>query len=64
MDKNWQKIATTPDTAMSCAIEQLSKTGKTFLIVVDVHQRLIGTVTDSDIREGVLKIQEFRNTSL
>ena len=35
------------------AVRSLNDSGKGIVLVVDAHDRLIGTITDADIRKGL-----------
>ena len=43
------------NTNIKNALEQLSKTGEKCLIVVDKENRLLGTLSDGDVRKAILK---------
>jgi dTDP-glucose pyrophosphorylase len=43
------------DTKFQQAISEMDARGKQILLVVDEHKKLIGTVTDGDLRRGYLK---------
>lgn len=44
-----------PETSIREAIQVLDKSAKQIVLVVDENNRLVGTVTDGDIRRGILK---------
>ena len=52
--KNWEKILAKKDITIHSVLEILDKTAKQFVVIVDDNNRLIGTVTDGDIRRGLL----------
>lgn len=51
----WEDILITPSIAILDAIKLLDKSGEQILMVVDEKRRLLGTVTDGDIRRGILR---------
>ncbi|MFX0560591.1 nucleotidyltransferase family protein [Tepidibacillus infernus] len=53
--RDWRSILIGPYTSILNAIEILDKGALQIALVVDNHQRLLGTVTDGDIRRGILK---------
>ena len=53
--KKFQDLIISSDTSILHAIETLNKTSLQILLVVDRDLRLLGTVTDGDIRRGILR---------
>jgi dTDP-glucose pyrophosphorylase len=53
--KKFQDITISSDSSMLHAIETLNNTSLQILLVVDQDLRLLGTVTDGDIRRGILR---------
>ena len=51
---NWSDTILSQDCVISDAIKSLDKTGK-IVMIVDANNRLIGTISDGDIRRGMLK---------
>lgn len=51
----WKKILIPPETEIQKTIEMIDKNGMQIAFVIDDKQRLLGTVTDGDIRRGLLK---------
>lgn len=51
----WKEILVLPEISIRDAIRVLDKSAKQIVLVVDGNNRLIGTVTDGDIRRGILK---------
>lgn len=51
----WEKILITPDTQIQKAIEIIDIHSQQIALVVDHDRKLLGTVTDGDIRRGILK---------
>ncbi|BAH46301.1 putative sugar-phosphate nucleotide transferase [Brevibacillus brevis NBRC 100599] len=52
---NWEKILVSPSTEILRALEIIDSGAKQIGIVVDDNRRLLGTITDGDIRRGLLK---------
>lgn len=52
---NYKDISITPDKTIKSALQILDVTAKKILFVVDGSGKLLGTVTDGDIRRGILK---------
>ena len=50
-----KKILVSPDFIISQAMKKLVDTGERCLIVTDKRKKLLGTITDGDIRRGILK---------
>lgn len=68
--KNWKDVVIQPETTILQAMKIIDATTMQFAAVVDEHMHLLGTVTDGDIRRGILKglplesaIREVMNTS-
>ncbi|MFD1037062.1 nucleotidyltransferase family protein [Virgibacillus byunsanensis] len=66
--KKWKKIHVHPSTSIIQTMKIIDQTSLQFAVVVDDDERLLGTVTDGDIRRGILKglpvespIQEVMN---
>lgn len=55
MTIDWKKVAITADVAVREAMEVLNNGGKQIALVVEGGNHLEGTVTDGDIRRGLLK---------
>lgn len=51
----WKDILVLPETSIREAIQVLDKSAKQIVLVVDGNNHLVGTVTDGDIRRGILK---------
>lgn len=49
-----QKVLVSPDATIKAAIQQLNENAMQILLVVNADRRLLGTVTDGDIRRGIL----------
>lgn len=52
---NWQKILVAPDMVLSEAIQQMDTEGKRNLVVADEEQRLLGIVSDGDLRRALIR---------
>jgi dTDP-glucose pyrophosphorylase len=53
--KNWEEILISPQCSILKAIGIITETAAQIALVVDDQRRLLGTVTDGDIRRGILK---------
>lgn len=53
--KNWKDILVLPQTAILDTMHVIDQAGNQIAIVTDEERRLLGTVTDGDIRRGILK---------
>ncbi len=53
--KHWQTLLIRPETTMEAAIEVLDRGAQRIVLVVDTELRLLGTVTDGDIRCALIK---------
>jgi CBS domain-containing protein len=53
--KNWDKILLKPDDTLETTIQTLHAGGKRIALVVDENNKLLGTVTDGDIRRSLIK---------
>lgn len=51
----WKEILVLPEISIREAIQVLDKSAKQIVLVVDKNNRLVGTVTDGDIRRSILK---------
>lgn len=48
------ELLVSPSTTLRAAIEQIDRTGKGIILVVDEERRLLGAITDGDVRRAVL----------
>lgn len=55
MSEQWQKIRLSASDSLRRAIEVIDQGAKQIALVLDDDERLIGTVTDGDIRRGILR---------
>ena len=53
--EDWTKILVAPDTKIHRVIEMIDKNALKIALVADENRKLLGTVTDGDIRRGILK---------
>jgi len=51
----WQDVCVAPETALQDVIRGITETGKQIALVVDGDAKLLGTITDGDIRRGILR---------
>ena len=51
---NFQKTVLAPGESITTAAEVLTKTSMRIVLVVDEDNRLLGTVTDGDIRRAIM----------
>jgi len=54
-EKIWRTVAMSPDATIAHAIAKLNMTGLQIVLVIDDGDSLLGTVTDGDIRRGLLR---------
>lgn len=60
MDREKLKtLLVSKNTMIKQAMQRLNETGERILFVVDEHNRLLGTLTDGDVRRGLLTGSEF-----
>lgn len=59
--KNWKEILLAPDTSIRDAIRIIDLGALKIALVVDSSNRLVGTISDGDIRRGILKGCELGN---
>lgn len=53
--KDWKKVAVSPDATIKKIIDVIDRTALQIALVIDSEDRLLGTVTDGDIRRGLLR---------
>lgn len=51
----WRDTLLAPDATVLTAVQLLDRTAAQICLVMDENERLLGTVTDGDIRRGILK---------
>lgn len=63
MDKDKVKaLQVSKDTSLKQAIQRLNETAEKILFATDEHNRLIGTITDGDIRRGIISGKQLAVT--
>lgn len=60
--KNWEKILVKKDDTIVSALEVLNNAGTQFVAVVDENKKLLGAVTDGDIRRGLIRGVQIQDT--
>jgi dTDP-glucose pyrophosphorylase len=53
--RNWKELLVSPSTSIIETMKNIDKTAAQIALVVDDDFRLLGTVTDGDIRRGILR---------
>lgn len=53
--ENWQEILIAPELTVIETMKIIDQSSLQFAVVVDKDRRLLGTVTDGDIRRGILR---------
>lgn len=53
--KNWKNITVLPDLSFAEALSVLDQRGQRIVLVTDEQDRLLGTVTDGDVRRALLR---------
>ena len=53
--KNWQDALVYSDISFETAIAKLNEVGLRILLFVDEERKLLGTLTDGDVRRAILK---------
>ena len=53
--KTWEQALIGPDTSLRDALATIDRAGCQIALVVDAHRRLLGTLSDGDVRRGLLK---------
>jgi len=53
--KNWTSVLVSPGTSILDTIKIIDRSSLQIALVVDENRRLLGTVTDGDIRRGILR---------
>ena len=52
--KTWERTLVTPDMSLRDALTCIDKAGSQMALVVDENRRLLGTLSDGDVRRGLL----------
>jgi dTDP-glucose pyrophosphorylase len=53
--KNWEKALVGPETSLHDALKVIEQVGCQMALVVDQERRLLGSLSDGDVRRGLLK---------
>lgn len=53
--RNWEKVLVQANTTIQNAVKILDETAIQIVLVVNQHQELLGTITDGDVRRGLLR---------
>ncbi|MCC7399054.1 MAG: CBS domain-containing protein, partial [Planctomycetes bacterium] len=53
--KRWEQALVSPQTSLHEALAVIDRTGSQMALVVDAERRLLGTLSDGDIRRALLK---------
>ncbi len=53
--KNWEKVLLSPDKTIRDAIKVIDASALQIVLIIDPVRKLLGTVTDGDVRRGILK---------
>jgi dTDP-glucose pyrophosphorylase len=53
--KTWEQVLIGPDTTLREALQTIDRAGSQIALVVDTRRRLLGTLSDGDVRRGLLK---------
>jgi dTDP-glucose pyrophosphorylase len=53
--KDWERTLITPETMLRDAFDVIDKAGSQIALVVDSDRRLLGTLTDGDMRRAILR---------
>ena len=52
-------LTTRPDVSVRDAISAIDRSRRQIALVVDENARLLATVTDGDVRRGILRVHSF-----
>ena len=52
---NWQKISVSPKLSIIEAMKIIDSAGTQFIMILDESGKLLGVITDGDIRRGILQ---------
>tara|TARA_B100000686_G_scaffold87986_1_gene94742 strand:- start:39591 stop:40646 length:1056 start_codon:yes stop_codon:yes gene_type:complete len=61
--RDWQKVLLSPDDTLLMAINILQDEPAGIVLVVDKSRKLLGTITDGDVRRGLLKFKNMNITA-
>jgi len=60
ISEKYKKILVKPNFSLKTALKQIDKSGLQVLIVVDDKERILGIVTDGDVRRAIIKGLDFK----
>jgi len=60
ISEKYKKILVEPSFSLKAALKQIDKSGLQVLIVVDDKERILGIVTDGDMRRAIIKGLDFK----
>jgi len=60
--KDWQKLLIAPSTPILETLQNIDSMGMQIALVVDANGKLLGTVSDGDIRRGIIKGMALSDT--
>ena len=52
---NWKKTLVKSNSSLEVVIKKLEQTALQIVLVIDKNKKLIGTITDGDVRRGLLR---------
>lgn len=61
MKQHWQQVVIQPDTSLRTTIEVIDRGALQIALVIDDDQRLVGVVTDGDIRRALIRGLSLEN---
>jgi len=59
ISKRYKQVLVTPDMSLKEAIKQMDKASLQVLIVVDSESRILGIITDGDMRRAIINKVDF-----
>lgn len=62
MKQHWQQVLIPPETTLRATIEVIDRAALQIALVVDVDDRLLGVVTDGDIRRALIRDLSLEHT--
>src|SRR3989338_9198350 len=57
--KNWESVLAGPDRSMKEIIEILNRSAQRIVVIVDDNKKVLGTITDGDIRRNLLQFNDL-----
>ena len=58
-DNTWTEIIVSPDISITDAINVMNHTGRMFLLIADENLKLLGNLTDGDLRKGLIRSKDL-----